>query len=74
MAGPAARGSNTPSAPAPINLANVAGTWTVQTLGEGSDSVLTTYTLVATGTTVAHYATTGADSVVRLRNAGTKNP
>ena len=26
------------------------------------------------GTTVAHYATTGADSVLRLRNAGTKNP
>lgn len=120
-----------PAAPA-LNLADVAGTWTVRTMAEGSDSSLVTYTLTATattegwtitlpgraampvgvtvsgdsvmttagpyesalrkgvqvstngvfrlvdgkmvGTTIAHYATTGADSVVRLRNEGTKNP
>ncbi len=121
-----------PPAPAPINLADVAGTWTMQTMAEGSDSVLVSYTMTATGTTdgwtitlpgrpamplmvtaagdsvttmvgpyesvlrkgvqvstngvmrlvdgklvgttIAHYMAAGADSVVRLRNTGTKNP
>jgi hypothetical protein len=119
--------------PAPtINLADAAGTWTVKNMAEGSDSVLLTYTMVATsttdgwtitlpgrdpmplavtvsgdsvmstvgpfesvlrkgvqvtstsvsrlvdgklvGTTIARYATSGADSVARLRTEGTRNP
>ena len=124
-----------PPAPPPaptLNLADLAGTWTFQTRGEVSDSVLVTYTVSATGTTdgwmitlpgrdpmpmvvtvsgdsvmtktgpyesvlrkglqvttdgvlrmvggklvgttIARYATTAADSVVRLRMEGTKNP
>lgn len=124
-----------PAAPPPapmINLADVAGNWTVVSMAEGSDSVLVTYTIKATaadtgwmimlpnrpampltvmvmadsvmtsvgpyesvlrkgvqvstnsmlrlqdgklmGTTVAHYASAGADSVVRLRITGTKAP
>lgn len=34
-------------APAPISLADVAGKWTMRTMAENSDSVLTTYELVA---------------------------
>lgn len=124
----------TPPPPAPISLADIAGTWTVRTMAEGSDSVLVTSTMVATadtsgwsitlpgrskpepsrvvavagdsvvtesgpyesvlrkgvqvtttsvmrlrdgkmvGTTVAHYKTAGADSVVRLRTEGTRVP
>lgn len=121
-----------PPAAAALNLADMAGTWTMRTMAEGSDSTLLTYTITATattegwtinftgrpplpmvvtvsgdsamttvapyqsmlrkgvmvstnsvmrlvdgkvvGTTVAHYATSGADSVVRLRMEGTKNP
>lgn len=121
-----------PPAPPAINLADVAGTWTVQARGEGSDSVLVTYTMTATatetgwmimlpkrppmpvmvtvsadsimtsvgpyesvlrkgvqvstmgvlrlqdgklmGTTMAHYKTAMADSVVRLRAEGTRMP
>jgi hypothetical protein len=33
---------------APLTLADLAGTWSVQALAETSDSVLTTYTLTAT--------------------------
>ncbi len=40
-----------PVAPAPIDLATVAGTWNFNVMGMTGDSVLTTYTLVATGTT-----------------------
>jgi hypothetical protein len=124
----------TPPPPAPISLADVAGTWTVRSMAEGSDSVLVTTTMVATadttgwtitlpgrakpvpsrvvavsgdsivteagpyesvlrkgvqvttqsvmrlrdgklvGTTVAHYKTAAADSVVRLRTEGTRAP
>lgn len=121
-----------PPAPAPINLADVAGTWTVRSMAEGSDSALVTYTMSATGTTegwtitlpgrpamplvvgvggdsatttagpfesvlrkgvqvttngvlrlvdgklvgttVAHYMGAGADSVLRMRVEGTRNP
>jgi hypothetical protein len=39
-------------APAPmLNLADVAGTWDMKTMREGSDSVLIAYTMIATGTT-----------------------
>jgi hypothetical protein len=39
-------------APAPmLNLADVAGTWDMKTMREGSDSVLVAYTVIATGTT-----------------------
>lgn len=38
-------------APAPIDLATVAGTWEFKTMSATSDSVLTTGTLVATATT-----------------------
>jgi hypothetical protein len=39
-------------APAPVvNLADVAGSWETKLMGAGSDSVLVTYELVATGTT-----------------------
>ena len=119
-------------APAMVNMADLAGTWTVQVMGESSDSVLLTYTMAATamtdgwtislpgrptmpmtvsvagdsvmtmvapyesvlrkgvqvstesvarlvdgkmmGTSMAHYVTSMADSVVRLRFVGTKNP
>ncbi len=115
---------------ASIDLASVAGTWDLQIMGTGSDSVLTTGTLTATadtagwvlqlpgrdpltlritvsgdsvmseapeyesvlrkgvrvrtssvyrlsggslsGTTTARYTTTGADSIVMLRNIGTR--
>lgn len=124
-----------PAAPAPaaINPADLAGTWSFTTKAEGSDSVLVSYTVNATATSegwiinlpnrppmpmvvtiagdsivtatgpyesvlrkgvqvttngvlrmengklvglnIAHYAgATGADSVVRLRMEGTKNP
>lgn len=119
-----------PPAPAPIDMAAVAGTWEMKVMPATGDSVLTTYTLVATadtagwvmtlpkrkpitlsisvsgdsvmstapsyesvlrkgvqvqttstfhlvdgklvGTTVAHYTTKGADSVVMLRSEGSK--
>lgn len=122
----------TPAAPAPINLADVAGDWTVSVMPAASDSVLLTYQLHATaadtgwtvtfsgrkpmalqimpmgdsitttmaayesvlrkntkvstdgvmhlvdgkltGTTIAHYTTTQADSVVNLRMSGVKTP
>lgn len=39
-------------APAPmVNLADLAGTWDMKTLREGTDSVLVSYTLTATATT-----------------------
>jgi len=41
----------TPPPPAPIALTDVAGTWTMQTTAEGSDSVLVTSTMVATADT-----------------------
>lgn len=41
----------TPPPPAPISLADVAGTWTVQTRAEGSDSVLVTSEMIATADT-----------------------
>jgi len=124
-----------PPAPPPaptLNLADLAGTWNMRTMPEGSDSTLVTYTMTLTGTTegwslnipgrdplpmtatvsgdsvittvgpyesmlrkgvqvsttsvvrlvggrlvgttMARYSTTGADSVVRLRMEGTKNP
>jgi hypothetical protein len=121
----------TPAAPAPIALADVAGKWSVRTMAESGDSTLVTYEMVTTsdtsgwslnfpkrkpvpvrvlavsgdsvvteagpfesvlrkgikvttrsvlrlqdgklvGTTVAHYATTGADSVRNLRMEGTR--
>ena len=40
-----------PVAPAPINLATVAGTWSFKVMPATGDSVLTTYILVATSTT-----------------------
>jgi len=40
-----------PAAPAPINLADVAGKWTVKSMPEGKDTVLVTYTLTATADT-----------------------
>lgn len=124
-----------PPAPPPaptLNLADLAGTWNMKTMAEGSDSALVTYTMTLTGTTdgwtinfpgrdpmpmtvmvsgdsvmtsvapyqsvlrkgvqvstssvvrlvdgklvgtsIARYATTAADSVVRLRMEGTKAP
>jgi hypothetical protein len=118
--------------PAPLNLADIAGTWTVRSMAEGTDSVLVTYTMTGTamadgwtitlpgrepqaaavsvsgdsamttagpfesvlrkgvqvtttgvlrlmdgklvGTTVAHYMNAGADSVLRMRVEGTRNP
>ena len=124
-----------PPAPPPaatLNLADVAGTWTMRTMAEGSDSTLVTYTIAATGSadgwtitfpgrdpmpmavtvsgdsattsvgpyesvlrkgvqvtttsvlrlvegklvgnSIARYATTAADSVVRLRMEGTRAP
>ena len=39
-------------APTPmLNLADLAGTWDMKTMREGSDSVLLNYTMTATGTT-----------------------
>ena len=123
----------TPAAPAPIALADIAGKWSVRTMAETGDSVLVSYELVASsdssgwslnfpkrkpvpmrvlavggdsivteagpfesalrkgikvttrsvnrlqdgklvGTTVAHYATKGADSVRNLRFEGTRAP
>ncbi len=119
-------------APAALNAADLAGTWTVNSMAEGTDSVLVTYIMTATGTpdgwmitlpgrdpqavavtiagdsatttmgpfesvlrkgvqvttngvlrmmdgklvgtTVAHYQGAGADSVLRMRVSGTKNP
>ncbi len=40
-----------PVAPAPIDLAAVAGTWEMRTMGATSDSVLTTFTLEASADT-----------------------
>lgn len=37
-----------PPAPAPINLADLAGSWTVVVKGEASDSTLVTYQMTAT--------------------------
>lgn len=63
-------------AAATLNLADVAGKWTVQGMAEGSDSVLITYEVNATATTdgwtvvlpgrdpIALHVTTGGDSVV----------
>ena len=123
----------TPAAPAPIALTDIAGKWSVRTMAETGDSVLVSYELVASsdtsgwslnfpkrkpvpmrvvavggdsivteagpfdsalrkgvkvttrsvnrlqdgklvGTTVAHYATKGADSVRNLRFEGTRAP
>jgi hypothetical protein len=123
----------TPAAPAPIALADVAGKWSVRTMAESGDSTLVSYELVASGdtsgwslnfpkrkpvpmrvvavagdsivteagpfesvlrkgikvttnsvfrlqdgklagTTTAHYATGGADSVRSLRMEGTRAP
>lgn len=36
-------------APTPLSLSDVAGTWSVRAMSETGDSVLTTYTLTATG-------------------------
>ncbi|OGU12960.1 MAG: hypothetical protein A3K13_04220 [Gemmatimonadetes bacterium RIFCSPLOWO2_12_FULL_68_9] len=61
---------------ATLNLADVAGKWTIQSMAEGSDSVLVTYELNATATTegwtivfpgrdpIPLHVTTGGDSVV----------
>jgi hypothetical protein len=123
----------TPAAPAPIALADIAGKWSVRTMAESGDSTLLTYELVASGdssdwslnfpkrkpvpmrvvavagdsivteagpfesalrkgikvttrsvsrlqggklvgTTIAHYATSGPDSVRNLRFEGTRAP
>ncbi len=40
-----------PVAPAPIDMAAVAGTWEMRTMGATSDSVLTTFTLEASADT-----------------------
>ena len=123
----------TPAAPAPIALADIAGKWSVRTMAESGDSTLVTFELVASGdtsgwsetfpkrkpvpirvvavdadsivteagpfesvlrkgvkvtsrtvnrlqdgklvgTTTAHYATSGADSVRNLRFEGTRAP
>jgi len=40
-----------PAAPAPINLADVAGKWTVKTMPVGKDTVLVTFTMNATADT-----------------------
>ena len=123
----------TPAAPAPIALADIAGKWSVRSMTESGDSTLVTYELVASGdtsgwslnfpkrkpipmrvvavagdsivteagpfesvlrkgikvttntvlrlqegklvgTTIAHYATSGADSVRNLRMEGTRAP
>lgn len=123
----------TPAAPAPIALADIAGKWSVRSMAESGDSTLVTYELVAAGdtsgwslnfpkrkpipmrvvavagdsivteagpfesvlrkgvkvstnsvlrlqngklvgTTIAHYATSGADSVRNLRIEGTRAP
>jgi hypothetical protein len=40
-----------PPAPAPINLGSVAGTWNFKTMPATGDSVLVTYTLIATADT-----------------------
>ncbi len=122
-----------PPAPAPLALADVAGTWDMKGTAEGSDSVLVTFELMATadttgwmqhfagrdpipmriiavagdsvvtetgpyesvlrpgvqvsthsvmrlqdgrlvGLTIAHYTTSGPDSVVRIRTEGTRRP
>jgi hypothetical protein len=129
----AASPPETPAAPAPIALADIAGKWNVRTMAESGDSALVTYELVASGdtsgwslnfpkrkpvpmrvvavagdsivteagpfesvlrkgikvttrsvnrlqdgklvgTTTAHYATSGADSVRNLRFEGTRAP
>jgi hypothetical protein len=41
----------TPAAPAPIALADVAGKWSMRTMTESGDSTLVTYELVASGDT-----------------------
>ena len=123
----------TPAAPAPIALADIAGKWSVRSMSESGDSTLVTYELVAAGdtsgwslnfpkrkpipmrvvavagdsivteagpfesvlrkgvkvstnsvmrlhdgklvgTTIAHYATSGADTVRNLRIEGTRAP
>jgi hypothetical protein len=127
----AAAAAPAPAATAPAAAPNVAGTWNVKVMPQAKDTVLLTYTLVATndktgwkltlpnrptmdgrvmsmdndsvviengpyssvlrknqqvwthsamhlegdklvGTTVAHYTTKGADSVVMLRTEGTR--
>lgn len=42
-----------PAAPAPIALADIAGTWSVRTMAETGDSVLVTYELVTSSDTSA---------------------
>lgn len=71
-----ARGGEQAGEAAMLNLADVAGKWTVQGMAEGSDSVLITYELNATATTegwtitlpgrepMALHVVTGGDSVV----------
>jgi hypothetical protein len=39
----------TPAAPAPIALADIAGKWSVRTMAESGDSTLVTYEMVASG-------------------------
>jgi hypothetical protein len=127
------RAGNNPQPASPMNLADVAGKWQVQVVGETSDSVLLTYEMTATadttgwtitlpnrdpmplrvmsvagdsavlengpyesvlrpgvqvstvsvvrlrgdrlmGKTVAHYVTSGADSLVHLRTRGRRAP
>ena len=67
-----------PPAPAPINLASVAGNWDFKVMLATGDSVVTTFTLVATGDTtgwtmtlpkrkpLALQVTTSGDSVMTV--------
>ena len=48
---PEAPPAEPPAAPPGLDLAALAGTWTMETRGETSDSVLVTYTMTGTATT-----------------------
>ena len=54
---PAMAPAPAPAAPAAINLADVAGNWTVKTMREGSDTVMITYTIAATADTTGWMVT-----------------
>jgi hypothetical protein len=54
-------------AAATISLADVAGTWNVQTAGMGSDSILTTSTMVATGSMEGWYMVLASGDTVPIR-------
>ncbi len=57
----------TPPAPMPISLSEVAGTWTLRSTAEGSDTVLVTSQMVATADTSGWTSTLPGRSAMPIR-------